>query len=374
METPHWIWQDPGWPHFVSDLEQLLPRLAALNRLLGALEVTCRTLAGEELLDARERALTEDALETSAIEGEILRRSSVRASIRKRLGLPVDQDDSTRQTDALTAMVMDARERRDAPLTEEKLFAWHAALFPTSYSGLRKIRVSAYRGEEQMQIVSGPMDRETIHYIAPPEDRIAEDMRMFQAYLATRGETDPLLQAGVAHLWFIMIHPFDDGNGRIARAIADSVLSSHYWPVMQIVSLSRQISLDRKGYYATLEQAGKNGLDITPWLLWFLATFAKALQESQWIIDRIVSKVHFWQQHRETHLNERQHKVLNRLLDQGERFTGGMSTRKYAGMTKCSKVTASRDLSDLEKKGILRKRPGGGRSTSYDIVSATAPP
>jgi Fic family protein len=368
MGTYQWIWQNPDWPQLVYNFEILLPKLTALNRLIGALEITSRTLAGDELLDAREKVLTDDVLETSAIEGEILRRSSVRASIRKRLGLPVDRDDSNRHTDALVAMLLDARKCADSPLTEQKLFAWHAALFSTGYSGLHRIRVGKYRGEEQMQIVSGPIDKEKVHYIAPPRSQLENDMKLHLTYINKKSEPDPLIQAGVAHLQFIMIHPFDDGNGRIARAITDYILSAKYTHMMQIVSLSKQISMDKKGYYSTLEQAGKSGLDITAWLSWFLDTFAKSLHESKWTFNRILEKVHFWQKHRETPLNNRQHKVLNRLLDSGGKFEGGITTRKYAGMTKCSKVTASRDLSDLEEKNILWKRPGGGRSTSYEIA------
>ena len=368
MQTHQWIWQHSNWPQFIYDSEQLLSKLADLNRRIGALEITSRALVGEVLLDARETIMTDDALETSAIEGEILRRSSVRASIRKRLGLPVIQDDSDRHTDALVAMLMDARKSADEPLTEEKLFSWHAALFPTGYSGLHKINVGHYRGHEEMQIVSGPVEKEMVHYIAPPRNKLEDDMKSLLSFVNKTVQTDPLLKAGIVHLWFIMVHPFDDGNGRIARALNDYVLSGNYPHLMQIVSVSKQISYDRKGYYRTLEQAGKGGLDITEWLTWFLDTFAKAMQESNWIVDRILKKVKFWQEHKETPLNDRQHKVINRLLDAGEKFEGGMTTRKYSSMTKCSKVTASRDLSDLEKKNILKKRSGGGRSTSYGIT------
>lgn len=367
MQKHLWIWQHSDWPQFTCDTEKLLSKLADLNRLIGALEITSRTLAREALLDARERVLTDDALETSAIEGEILRRSSVRASIRKQLGLPVSQDDSDRHTDALVAMLMDARKSADSPLTEEKLFAWHAALFPTGYSGLHKIHVGEYRGHEQMQIVSGPVGKEKVHYIAPPGNQIDCDMKLLLTFVNAAPETDPLLKAGIAHLWFIMIHPFDDGNGRIARALTDYILSGNYPHMMQIVSFSKHISLDKKGYYHTLEEAGKGCLDITAWLFWFLDTLANAMHESNWIIDRIMQKVLFWQKHEYAPFNDRQHKVINRLLDSGEKFEGGMTTRKYAGMTKCSKVTASRDLADLEKKNILQKCQGGGRSTSYEI-------
>ena len=367
MQTHQWIWQNPDWPKFTYDLEQLLSRLAGLNRLIGALEITSRTLTGEALLDAREKALTDDVLETSAIEGELLRRSSVRASIRKRLGLPVSQDDSDRHTDALVAMLLDARKSAERPLTEEKFFAWHAALFPTGYSGLHKINVGGYRGQEQMQIVSGPVEKEKVHYIAPPRNQLDADMKSLFTYINNRVKTDPLLKAGIAHFWFIMIHPFDDGNGRMARALSDYILSGQHPHLMQIVSFSKQISQDRKGYYHILEKAGKGGVDITPWLTWFLDTLTNAMHESNWIIARITTKVLFWHKYKDIQFNSRQQKVLNRLLDSGEKFEGGMTTRKYASMTKCSKVTASRDLVDLEKKNILQKRQGGGRSTSYEI-------
>ncbi len=298
----------------------------------------------------------------------MLRRSSVRASIRKRLGLPVILDDSDRHTDALVSMLMDARKSSEFHLTDEKLFAWHASLFPTGYSGLHKINMGEYRGQEQMQIVSGPFEKEKVHYIAPPRNQLDAEMKTLLTFVNNTVETDPLLKAGLVHLWFIMIHPFDDGNGRVARAMTDYILSGKYPYLMQIVSFSKQISLDRKGYYHTLEKAGKGGLDITVWLSWFLDTFASAMHESSWIVDRILQKVHFWQKHKDTPLNDRQHKVLNRLLDSGEKFEGAMTTRKYAGMTKCSKVTASRDLADLEKKNILNKCQGGGRSTSYEIT------
>ncbi len=368
MQRYQWIWQNPDWPIFVYDSGELLPKLSSVNQLIGALQLTSRTLAGQELLDAEEAVLTDDAIETSAIEGEILRRSSVRASIRKRLGLPVDLDDSNRHTDELVAMLLDARKSTDLPLTESKLFGWHASLFPTGYSGLHKIRVGEYRGEEDMQIVSGPVEKEKVHYIAPPRNKVDRDMKLFLDYVNKMAERDPLIQAGIAHFWFVMTHPFDDGNGRLARAITDYILSGKYPIMMQIVSVSKQMSLDKKNYYRHLEEAGKGSLDITPWLLWFLDTFANAMDESKWTIDRTMKKVSFWQKHGDTPLNDRQHKMLNRLLDSGEKFQGGMTTRKYAGMTKCSKVTASRDLTDLENKNILRKRPGGGRSTSYEIA------
>ncbi len=368
-----WIWQHEGWPEFSYDSGTLLPLVASVSRLIGALTAIARTLSDAERLDARERALTDDTMETAAIEGEILRRSSVRASIRRRLGLPVEREDRDERADGLVSLLLDARENRQ-PLSEERLFGWHAALFPAGYSGLHKIRVACYRGEEEMRIVSGPMRRETVHYVAPPATAVGPEMARLLNRLNSGGEPEALLEAGIAHLWFVMIHPFDDGNGRIARAMTDYLLARSYPPLMELVSFSKHISLDRRGYYRALEAAGKNGMDITPWLEWFLHAFEEALRESQWIVERVISKARFWQQHANVTLNARQQKVINRLLDSGDRFQGGMTTRKYAGMTRCSKVTASRDLADLANKNILRKRPGGGRSTSYELAAPLSRP
>jgi Fic family protein len=322
-------------------------------------------------LDAQERILADDAMGTAAIEGEVLRRSSVRASIRKRLGLPVERKDWDERADGLVFVLLDARLQKQQPLTEERLVGWHVALFPGGYSGLHKIRVAKYRGKEEMRIVSGAIGRETVHYVAPLKAELDREMNHFPDWLNSENVPEPLLKAGIAHLWFIMIHPFDDGNGRIGRAVTDFVLARSYPSLMELVAFSKYISLDQKGYYSILEAAGKNGLDITPWLKWFLQTFEAALQESQWIVERVITKARFWQQNRDVAFNARQQKVINRLLDSGDRFEGGMTTRKYAGMTKCSSVTASRDLADLVDKNILQKRPGGGRSTSYEICIIT---
>jgi Fic family protein len=367
MQKNQWIWQQNNWPVFYYDASALLTEIGTVSWLAGGLEVIYRTLNNEEQVNVQERVLADDAMETSAIEGEVLRRSSVRASIRKKLGLPVEIDDWDANADGLVSMLLDARDKSQQALTEERLLGWHSALFPSGYSGLHKIRVAKYRGKEDMQIVSGALGRETIHYIAPPQTRLSKEMDQFLHWVNSNNEQEPLLKAGIAHLWFIMIHPFDDGNGRIGRAITDYQLAGNYPAVMQLVSFSKHISIDRKNYYNILETAGKNGLDITNWLKWFLQTLEAAMRESQWVVERVVMKADFWKQHKDTSFNTRQHKVINRLLDTGERFEGGMTTRKYVGMTKCSKVTASRDLGDLVEKDILQKRPGKGRSTSYEL-------
>jgi Fic family protein len=362
-----WIWQHSDWSNFSYDLKQLLPELTNLSRLIGGLEATCQTLAGEVLLDTQIQVLADDAIETSAIEGEIIRRSSVRASIRKQLGLPIEHDDSDIRSDGLVAMLMDVRNNTKQELTEDMLFAWQAALFPTGYSGLDKINVGCYRGNEQMQIISGPIGKEKVHYIAPPRSQLQNEMNQFLSWINAVNETDPILKAGIAHLWLIMIHPFDDGNGRVSRAVTDYLLAKQFPWLMQIISFSKHVSLDKKGYYSVLEEAGKNNLDITNWLKWFLQTLITAMNDSAWIIEQVIKKTQFWNKHTDTPLNTRQHKVINRLLNDGDRFEGGMTTRKYASISKCSKATASRDLADLEIKKILKKRPGSGRSTSYEI-------
>lgn len=368
MQSTHsWIWQQKEWPEFCYDSDILLPKISNVSRLIGELTAICQTLSNSVRLDAQERVLADDAMETAAIEGELLRRSSVRASIRKRLGLPVEQEDWDVRVDGLVSVLLDARSQQKQPLTEERLFGWHSALFPGGYSGLHQIRVARYRGQEEMQIVSGSIGRETVHYVAPPKVELDWEMTRFFDWLNSENEQEPLIKGGIAHLWFIMVHPFDDGNGRIGRAVTDYLLARSYPSLMELVSFSKYISLDRKGYYSILEAAGKDGMNITPWLEWFLQTFEAALHESHSIVERVVTKAKFWQQNRDVSFNSRQQKVINRLLDSGDRFEGGMTTRKYAGMTKCSSVTASRDLADLVDKNILQKRPGGGRSTSYEL-------
>lgn len=373
MQTHQWIWQHHNWPHFSFQADHLLIDLGEASKMIGALETISRSISDQENTAALEHVLSDDAMETSAIEGETLRRSSVRCSIRRRLGLPIKQDDQDVRTDGLIAMLFDARSQVQEPLTPTRILGWHAALFPTGYSGLKKIRVGEYRGPEEMQIVSGPLGKETVHYIALPYSRLKMEMKQFLGWVKTNKEHPPLLKAGIAHLWFIMIHPFDDGNGRVGRAIIDYIMAVHYPRLMQLISFSKQFSHDRKGYYAALEQAGKGGMDITVWLKWFLKTAITAMQEAQWVVDTVLRKTSFWQMHGGTSINERQRKVINRLLDAGGQFIGNMTTRKYVGMTKCSKVTASRDLADLVKRGVIQKTADGGRSTSYILCMEAAP-
>ncbi|VAW39089.1 Fic domain protein, PA0574 type, partial [hydrothermal vent metagenome] len=263
MQSHHsWIWQQKNWPEFYYDSGVLLSQIGTVSRLIGGLTAICQTLMDTERLNARERVLVDDVMETAAIEGEILQRNSARVSIRKRLGLPVEHEDWDARTDGLVSVLLDARLQKQQPLTEERLSGWHTALFPGGYSGLHKIRVARYRGQEEMQIVSGAIGRETVHYVAPPKAELDGEMSRFFDWIDTENEQEPLLKAGIAHLWFIMIHPFDDGNGRIGRAITDYLLARSYPSLMELVSFSKHISLERKRYYSVLEAAGKNGMDI----------------------------------------------------------------------------------------------------------------
>ncbi len=249
MQTNQWIWQCEHWPNFSYNADQILKDIGTASQLIGELESISRTITSRERMAALERVLVDDAIETAAIEGEILRRSSVRTSIRKRIGLPVEQEDWDDRADGLVAMLFDARDHDTKPLTAERLLGWQAALFPTGYSGLKKIRVGKYRGDEEMQIVSGPVGKETIHYIAPPQNELNNEMGVFLNWANTNDDQNPLLKAGIAHLWFIMIHPFDDGNGRVGRAITDYLMSLNYPALMQLISFSKHFSKDRKGYY-----------------------------------------------------------------------------------------------------------------------------
>ncbi|MBU2539002.1 MAG: DUF4172 domain-containing protein, partial [Proteobacteria bacterium] len=285
MQTNHWIWQHRNWPAFTYDASVLLADIGAVSRLAGRLDTIYRTLNNEEQMTVQEQVLADDAMETSAIEGEVLRRSSVRASIRRRLGLSGESADWDAQADGLVSLLLDARSKQHQPLTEERLCNWHAALFPTGFSGMTKIRIGHYRGEEEIQIVSGPFGRETVHYIAPPQKILAKEMDQFFSWVNSINEPEPLIKAGITHLWFVMIHPFDDGNGRIGRAITDYQLAGNYPAVMQFASFSKHISIDRKGYYRILETAGKDGLDITGWLQWFLQTLKAAINEAEWVVE-----------------------------------------------------------------------------------------
>ena len=316
-------------------------------------------------------ALTDDVIKTSAIEGEQLNVESVRSSIARRLGVdigalaPVD-----RHVEGVVEMVLDATANCNAPVTRERLFGWHAALFPTGYSGLVRINVGGWRDAATgpMQVVSGPLGRQRVHFEAPPADRLASEADSFLAWANGASNELPLIKAGLAHLWFVTLHPLDDGNGRIARAVGDLFLARADGSPQRFYSLSAQIQRERKAYYDILERTQKQSLDVTEWLTWFLATLHRAVDQAQQTLDAVLIKTRLWQRWAEpgfAPLNARQLKLVNRLLDG---FDGKLTSSKWAAIAKCSPDTALRDITDLLARGILRKSDAGGRSTSYVIA------
>lgn len=364
-----YIWQNSDWPHFTYDMTKFHALLQEIRYQQGLLEGISKGLSQEHLLEMQSETLALDAITTSEIEGEILSRDSVRSSIFKKLGIASEiQDRSTTQTDGLVDILLDASSNASQPFNEDRLFGWHAALFPTGYSGLHKINVASYRGDEPMQVVSGRIGKEKVHYVAPPRDRVEEEMQRFFDFLENHNDENGYIRAAIAHLWFVIIHPMDDGNGRIARALSDMMLSRTENSSIRLYSMSAAINENRRGYYDVLEQTTTGAMDITDWIGWFLQIVLIAQQNARGTIEKVVAKVRFWQLHIHDDLNPRQKKVLNRLLDVGkEGFEGGINARKYMSLCDCSRVTASRDLSDLLEKGCIVSRGAGGRSTSYDI-------
>lgn len=367
---PHWIWQHSDWPDFVWDKSALSTYLTSARHQQGKLLGIIRVINEDTSTQLDVKTLTEQAIDTSAIEGEHLNRDSVRSSIANRLGL--EQAGISTQPDryieGLLDMLLDATANYSKPLSLERLCGWHAALFPTGYSGIQKITVAALRKPGPMKIVSGRPGKEKIHYEAPPADALKKNIKTFLKWFNGHNEIDGLVRAGVAHLWFELLHPFDDGNGRIGRAIIDLALAQDEKLSSRYYSLSSAIMRDRKNYYAKLEEACRGELDITPWLIWFLSCLEQAVTAAIETIDDINLKSQFWETHAKTPLNERQIKVLNRLLEEGRMgFEGGMTTRKYVGITKTSRATAYRELHDLVEKNCLRPIEAKGRSAAYEI-------
>lgn len=364
-----YLWQAPNWPQWRYDLDALARPLEDVSRAQGLLLGRLADV-GLELRDrASLAALTDDVLKTSEIEGELLNPASVRSSIARRLGLdigalaPVD-----RHVDGVVEMVLDATGRSAVPLTAERLFGWHAALFPTGYSGLSPIAVGRWRDDATgpMQVVSGPVHRRRVHFEAPPAARVAAEMARFLQWAEAGDASMPgLVKAGLAHLWFVTVHPFDDGNGRIARAVGDLFLARVDGAGQRFYSLSAQIQRERGAYYDILEKTQKAELDVTQWLAWFLGALGRALDSAQAALALVLGKARFWQRWAGTALNERQVKLLNRLLDG---FEGKLTSSKWAAIAKCSTDTALRDITQLLDLGMLRKAPGGGRSSAYELV------
>jgi len=363
-----YIYELTSWPKFQWDREPIALRLADVRyrqgRLIGQMERLGFKLKAEASL----QTLTEEVIKSSEIEGETLDRDQVRSSIARRLGMDIGAlMPADRNVEGVVEMMLDATQKFAEPLTVERLFAWHAALFPTGRSGMSRIAVGGWRNDEKgpMQVVSGPLGRERIHYQAPPAKRLPREMQAFLEWFEGRERLDPVLKAGLAHLWFVTIHPFDDGNGRIARAITDLLLARSEDNAQRFYSMSAQIRLERKAYYDILEITQKGGLDVTAWLVWFLECVARAFDHAEEILASVLKKARFWENYTSASFNPRQREMINRLLDG---FVGKLTTSKWAEITKSSQDTALRDIDDLAKRGVLVKDAGGGRSTSYFLA------
>lgn len=368
MQT--YIWQLDSWPHLTWDTDRLLVPLGECRLLQGKLMSKIGALGMQLDSQAQAEILVEETIKTSAIEGELLDVRSVRSSVARRLGLPSAGLPVDRKIDDLVSVLLDATQHFDAPLTPDRLWGWQAALFPSGYSGLHKIRVGGWRDStEPMRVVSGPIGREKIHFEAPPSDKLATEMRHFLSWWHDGGGTiEGVIRAALVHLRFVTIHPFDDGNGRIARALTDMALAQDDKQRIRYYSLSTQVMAEREGYYDILEKTQKGSGDVTDWLIWFLGCFARAIEKSEDIMNGVFAKSQFWQQHAQAPLSERQKKVINRLLDVGaEGFEGGLTTQKYASITHCSRATAFRELDQLLELGMVR-RVGQGRSARYELV------
>ncbi len=363
-----YIYQNVDWPHFTWNNDLLLSTLSKVRnlqgRLMGKMEAIGFNLRNEAVLET----LTLDVIKTTEIEGEILNLDQVRSSLAKHLGVDIGAlNYSDRSVDGIVDLIMDATKNCNEPISADRLFSWHAALFPTGQSGLYKITVGSWRIDSTgpMQVVSGAMGKEQVHYQAPDSSVIPREMEQFMDWFNAKTDLEPVLKAAIAHLWFVTLHPFEDGNGRIGRALTDMLLARSDGSTQRFYSMSSQIRKERKTYYDILERTQKGGLDITDWLSWFLNCLLNTLISSDAILAKVMSKAGFWKQHSTTILNERQHLMLNRLLDG---FEGKLTSSKWAKITKCSQDTAIRDIQDLMNKAILQKEAAGGRSTNYELL------
>ncbi len=368
LKPPAYIHEQADWPRFRWDRDPIATQLVDVRhrqgRLIGRMEGLGFQLRSEAVL----QSLTEEVLKSSEIEGERLDRDQVRSSIARRLGIDIGGlTPADRDVEGIVEMMLDAAQEYARPLTARRLFDWHAALFPTGRSGISKIRVGAWRDDKTgpMQVISGPMGREHVHYQAPPARRIRDEIRRFLGWFEKDNSTDLVLKAGIAHLWFVTIHPFEDGNGRIARAIADMVLARSERSPQRFYSMSAQIRQERKAYYEILEATQRGDLDITRWLSWFLACLGRAFERSETILASVLNKARFWERFAAVPFNERQRGIVNRLLNE---FQGKLTSSKWAKLARCSQDTALRDIEDLMGKGVLVKDAAGGRSTSYSLA------
>ena len=365
-----YIWELPEWPHFHWNAERLADPLAGAHVKQGFLLGSMARLGFAQRLEAETEALTEEAIKSSEIEGEHLNPGSVRSSVARRLGVPnAALGPEDRRVEGIVAMTLDATKNFSTPLTRERLFGWQAALFSTGYSGLRKIKTGGWRDDADgpMEIHSGPVGHETVHFQAPPAERVEAEMRAFLAWFNEPPTTDGILQAAIVHLWFVTIHPFEDGNGRIARALADMSLARSEKSPQRFYSLASEIRRERPDYYASLESAQQGDLEITKRLLWFIECFSRALDAAEVACAGVLRKADFWQRNALAPLNERQRNMLNRVLDG---FEGKLTARKWAVIAKCSMPTAQRDIKDLIDRGLLIRNEGGSKNASYRIAAA----
>ena len=363
----YYIHQKENWPNFTWKSDEFVNLLSEARnlqgRLIGRMESLGFDLRNEALLDT----LTLDVLKSTEIEGEFLNPEQVRSSIAIRLGMEFASSiESDRNVDGMVEMMIDTTHNCFKPLTADRLFDWHAALFPMGRSGIFKITVADWRKDttEQMQVVSGSAGREKVHFQAPDADLVEIEMNSFLKWFNENNKIDLVIKAAVAHLWFVTIHPFQDGNGRIARALTDMLLAQADKSTQRFYSMSAQISIERKQYYKILKNTQKGDLDTTEWIKWFLSCLINALKSTDKVLTRVLFKADFWNKYSKTIINERQKKLLNKLLDG---FEGKLTSSKWAKIAKCSKDTAIRDINDLISKDILQKEAAGGRSTNYEL-------
>ena len=362
-----YIYQKPHWPNFFWETEKLLTLLTEVRNLQGRIVGQMSVLGFALKNQANLEILTQDVLNSTEIEGEILDKNQVRSSIARRLGLDVSGlVSSDRNVDAVVEVMIDATKNFDQPLTRERIFGWHNTLFPTGYSGMFKVQVGKLRDDSSgpMQVVSGPIGKEKVHYQAPAAEILESEMAAFLNWFNNEQSIDLVIKSALAHLWFVTLHPFDDGNGRIARALADMILAQSDGQSYRFYSMSSQIRIERKQYYEVLEKTQKSSLDVTCWLEWFLNCLLNAIKASETMLEKVIFKHNFWLLNSSRLENERQQKMLNKLLDG---FEGKLTTSKWAKICKCSQDTALRDIKDLLEKQILKKLPGGSRSTAYAL-------
>lgn len=368
----NYIWELKNWPKFKWDETKLLSSLSAARLKQGKLIEKISGLLESDSKQAEAYIFEAEALKTTQIEGEKYNPESVRSSIHRRLGLDYSGLPRTeRHVDGLIEVLFDATRNFDEKLTAKRLYSWQASLFPTGYSGLQKIIAGKFRNDINgpMEVVSGSIGREKIHYQAPPADKILHEIKLFLIWWNNQSSSlDGIIRAGIAHLYFVTIHPFDDGNGRIARALTDMAMAQDDKLSKRYYSLSSEILKDKQNYYKILEESQKGNLDITKWLVWFIDCFSKALTTSEKLLENIFNKADFWYKYQMVEMNLRQKKVINKILDAGKNnFIGGLTTRKYMGITGISRITAIREINDLLSKKILIQNEGKGRNVNYSI-------